>query len=364
MPRVSQGGAGAPTWSSGPCTAGGDGGAWGCIRQPDPALPGQEWENGQPACLTAAPPGEGVATGQSWDQPSARQRGWGQSRKGMGSRGRFQPHTAPQRGAAPSPEWVPGPQVTSSKAPCSCWKGEEHSPCQLLGLPPAFIEKGEATMRIRAQEGPQHPSSLPVPPRRPPHQLPTHPGTSWAAPCQAGSNAALPVPAVPPPPARQDRAVPWLQPPPHATPSSTSTSSVPRGPPAPRCSSSSSSSFKGPLVLLQPVQTAQGSPRLQGQARVPSAPSRCGSAPQPPSLSSARPPRRAGMGLDQAPEAGARPGAERRLPARHATSARGAHLGQHHQGHPPLLPRSLPPHQTTGWDRKKQGFVGRRGLWG
>lgn len=168
MPRVSQGGAGAPTWSSGPCTAGGDGGAWGCIRQPDPALPGQEWENGQPACLTAAPPGEGVATGQSWDQPSARQRGWGQSRKGMGSRGRFQPHTAPQRGAAPSPEWVPGPQVTSSKAPCSYWKGEEHSPCQLLGLPPAFIEKGEATMRIRAQEGPQHPSSLPVPPRRPP----------------------------------------------------------------------------------------------------------------------------------------------------------------------------------------------------
>lgn len=37
---------------------------------------------------------------------------------------------------------------TPGEAPCSCWKGEEHSPGQLLGLPPAFIEKGEAMMRI------------------------------------------------------------------------------------------------------------------------------------------------------------------------------------------------------------------------
>lgn len=220
-------------------------------------------------------------------------------------------------------------------------------------------------MRIRAQEGPQHPSSLPVPPRRPPQASspPTlaPPGLLRAKlgamqPCLSRLSL-LPLPSR----TEQFRGCsPHPMPPPAAHPPAPFLAALQ----APRCSSSSSSSFKGPLVLLQPVQTGRGSPRLQGQARVPSAPSRCGSAPQPPSLSSARPPRRAGMGLAQAPEAGARPGAERRLPARHAASARGAHLGQHHQGHPPLPPRSLPPHQTTGWDRKKQGFVGRRRLWG
>lgn len=54
----------------------------------------------------------------------------------------------------------------------------------------------------------------------------------------------------------------------------------PGRPSALKCGSSSSSSFKGPLVLLQPVQTGRGNPWLQGQARVPPAPSRCQPAPR------------------------------------------------------------------------------------
>lgn len=141
------------------------GGAFGSQIQPSQGRSGK---------MGSLPASQQPHQGKGWPQdragtsPQQGREAGARAGREWGAGGRFQPHTAPQRGAAPSPEWVPGPQVTSSKAPCSCWKGEEHSPCQLLGLPPAFIEKGEATMRIRAQEGPQHPSSLPVPPRRPP----------------------------------------------------------------------------------------------------------------------------------------------------------------------------------------------------
>lgn len=49
------------------------------------------------------------------------------------------------------------------EGPSSCCKREEHSPTQLLGPPPAFIQKDTAGMWLWIQEGSEAPQFLPVP---------------------------------------------------------------------------------------------------------------------------------------------------------------------------------------------------------
>lgn len=271
---------------------------------------------------------------------------------------------------------------TSWEGPSSCCKREEHSPTQLLGPPPAFIQKGTAGMWLWVQEGSAAPQFLPVPTRRAcqaplPHRHPS--GLHLAQIGTHSSCAPSPLPV-----GHNSSVVPGLlTPTPHCTQlQQHAHSSVPLSPRMP-----SSTSLQLRLLILpsgsfSPAATSADGAReclapgyastqakhesrrlLPASVLLPSTVTPRGSAPHVPTLD------RSAIDSSSRGRSEARGRAEATCVVCHICKGSTAQCENYwalqFQNH--LLPLSPPraqlQHQTKGRDHKIWGFTARRGVW-